>query len=110
MPGLIAALDTTDPARARVLAHALSPRCGMLKVGLEFYLAHGPAGVCGTVDGLPYGLQLMAPAREDARLYSVGAAVEALLDERRGTPVWAQAPDLTQGAERAAAPTAGGQQ
>ena len=64
----------------------------------------------GTVHGLPYGLQLMAPAREDARLYSVGAAVEALLDERRGTPVWAQAPDLTQGAERAAAPTAGGQQ
>jgi aspartyl-tRNA(Asn)/glutamyl-tRNA(Gln) amidotransferase subunit A len=37
-------------------------------------------------DGLPVGLQIMAPAREDARLYEIGAAVEALLDAKRGAP------------------------
>ena len=62
----------------------------------------------GLVDGLPYGLQFMAPAREDARLYEVGAAVERLVTERQGHPVWAQAPDLQKGAERAAATPAGG--
>jgi aspartyl-tRNA(Asn)/glutamyl-tRNA(Gln) amidotransferase subunit A len=35
-------------------------------------------------DSLPVGLQIMAPAREDARLYEIGAAVEALLDAKRG--------------------------
>jgi aspartyl-tRNA(Asn)/glutamyl-tRNA(Gln) amidotransferase subunit A len=35
-------------------------------------------------DGLPVGLQIMAPAREDARVYEIGAAVEALLDAQRG--------------------------
>jgi aspartyl-tRNA(Asn)/glutamyl-tRNA(Gln) amidotransferase subunit A len=37
-------------------------------------------------DNLPVGLQIMAPAREDARLYEVGAAIEALLDAKRGAP------------------------
>jgi aspartyl-tRNA(Asn)/glutamyl-tRNA(Gln) amidotransferase subunit A len=37
-------------------------------------------------DSLPVGLQIMAPAREDARLYEVGAAIEALLDAKRGGP------------------------
>jgi aspartyl-tRNA(Asn)/glutamyl-tRNA(Gln) amidotransferase subunit A len=35
-------------------------------------------------DGLPVGLQIMAPARDDARLYEIGAAVEAVLDAQRG--------------------------
>jgi aspartyl-tRNA(Asn)/glutamyl-tRNA(Gln) amidotransferase subunit A len=35
-------------------------------------------------DNLPVGLQIMAPAREDARLYEVGAAIEALLNAKRG--------------------------
>ena len=63
----------------------------------------------GVVDGLPYGLQLMAPAREDARLYEAGAALERLVGERRGGPVWAEAPELEKGAQRATtATTAGG--
>ena len=45
-------------------------------------------------DGLPVGLQLMAPAFEDARLYRAGAAIEALITERDGKPFWAQAPSL----------------
>ena len=42
---LIAALDTPDAARAAAWADALAPHCGMLKLGLEFFAAHGPAGV-----------------------------------------------------------------
>jgi aspartyl-tRNA(Asn)/glutamyl-tRNA(Gln) amidotransferase subunit A len=46
-------------------------------------------------DGLPVGLQLMAPARADARLYTVGAALEQLLEEKWGRTLISQAPDLT---------------
>nr|WP_207949279.1 Asp-tRNA(Asn)/Glu-tRNA(Gln) amidotransferase subunit GatA [Microcella frigidaquae] len=46
-------------------------------------------------DGLPTGLQLMAPAREDARLYEAGAAIEALLEAHWGGPLWAQVPALS---------------
>ncbi|HEY8589566.1 MAG TPA: Asp-tRNA(Asn)/Glu-tRNA(Gln) amidotransferase subunit GatA, partial [Naasia sp.] len=35
-------------------------------------------------DGLPVGIQLMAPAREDVRLYRIGAALEARLEESWG--------------------------
>lgn len=45
-------------------------------------------------DGLPTGLQLMAPAREDARLYEAGGAIEALLETHWGGPLWAQVPEL----------------
>ena len=46
-------------------------------------------------DGLPVGLQLMAPAFEDARLYRAAAAIESLIADRDGRPFWAQAPALT---------------
>jgi aspartyl-tRNA(Asn)/glutamyl-tRNA(Gln) amidotransferase subunit A len=36
----------------------------------------------------------MAPAREDARLYRVGATLEALLEHDWGGPLLAQAPAL----------------
>jgi aspartyl-tRNA(Asn)/glutamyl-tRNA(Gln) amidotransferase subunit A len=44
---------------------------------------------CGLApeDGLPVGLQIMAPALADDRVYRVGAAVEAALDSRRGHPL-----------------------
>jgi aspartyl-tRNA(Asn)/glutamyl-tRNA(Gln) amidotransferase subunit A len=45
-------------------------------------------------DDLPVGIQFMAPAREDARLYTVGAALEQLLVEQWGGPLLAQAPAL----------------
>lgn len=45
-----------------------------------------PAGLAPE-DGLPVGIQFLAPAREDARLYRVGAAVEALLVEKWGGPL-----------------------
>ena len=45
-------------------------------------------------DGLPVGLQIMAPARADARLYEHGAAIEALLEEQWGRTLISQAPAL----------------
>ncbi len=45
-------------------------------------------------DGLPAGFQVIAPAREDARLYRVAGAVEALLQARWGGPILAHAPEL----------------
>ncbi len=45
-------------------------------------------------DGLPVGLQVMAPAMADDRLYRVGAALEAALLERWGHPILEEAPAL----------------
>jgi aspartyl-tRNA(Asn)/glutamyl-tRNA(Gln) amidotransferase subunit A len=45
-------------------------------------------------DGLPVGLQVLAPARADARLYRVGAALEARLHAAWGGPLLARAPEL----------------
>ncbi len=45
-------------------------------------------------DGLPVGFQIMAPAREDARLYSLGATLERLLEEQWGHTLLSQAPAL----------------
>jgi aspartyl-tRNA(Asn)/glutamyl-tRNA(Gln) amidotransferase subunit A len=45
-------------------------------------------------DGLPVGLQLMAPARSDARLYTIGAALERLLEREWGHTLISRAPDL----------------
>jgi orotidine-5'-phosphate decarboxylase len=42
---LIVAIDTTDPVRAAELARAVAPYCGLIKLGLEFFTANGPAGV-----------------------------------------------------------------
>ncbi|MGE5133685.1 MAG: Asp-tRNA(Asn)/Glu-tRNA(Gln) amidotransferase subunit GatA [Gemmatimonadota bacterium] len=51
---------------------------------------------CGLApeDGLPVGLQIMAPALADDRVYRVAAAVEAALDQRRGHPLLAEAKGL----------------
>src|SRR4029079_14869939 len=38
-------------------------------------------------DGLPTGIQFLAPATEDARLYNVAAALEALLEQEWGGPL-----------------------
>jgi len=52
-----------------------------------------PAGLAPE-DGLPVGLQLLAPALADDRLYRVGAAAETLLEKQWGGPLLAQAPSL----------------
>jgi orotidine-5'-phosphate decarboxylase len=54
---LIVAIDTTDTARAAALARAVAPHCGLLKLGLEFFAANGPAGI-RAIDGRPIFLDL----------------------------------------------------
>jgi aspartyl-tRNA(Asn)/glutamyl-tRNA(Gln) amidotransferase subunit A len=53
-----------------------------------------PSGLAAE-DGLPVGIQFLAPVREDARLYRVGAALEAILEDRWGGPLLDRAPVLT---------------
>ncbi len=45
-------------------------------------------------DNLPVGLQIMAPAMADERLYNVGAALERALLDTWGAPLLSQAPNL----------------
>jgi len=47
-------------------------------------------------DGLPVGIQIMAPARADDRLYRVGATLERLLEEKWGHTLISQVPDLVE--------------
>ncbi|WP_203135318.1 Asp-tRNA(Asn)/Glu-tRNA(Gln) amidotransferase subunit GatA [Microbacterium sp. JZ31] len=53
-----------------------------------------PSGLAAE-DGLPVGIQFLAPAREDARLYRVGAALESLLLDEWGGSILDRAPELT---------------
>ncbi len=57
MTGIIAALDTVDPQKALGWARAVAPSCGMLKLGLEFFLANGAEGV-RLIDQRPIFLDL----------------------------------------------------
>jgi len=56
---------------------------------------------CGLApeDGLPVGFQVMAPVLADDRMYRVGAAVEAALDQRRGHPLLTEARGLANAAD-----------
>ena len=53
-----------------------------------------PSGLADE-DGLPAGIQMLAPALADDRLYRVGAALEAVLTEKWGGPLLDRAPSLT---------------
>ena len=48
----------------------------------------------GLADGMPVGLQVMAPTMRDDLLYLVGGAFEAAAQERWGGPLLDQAPAL----------------
>ncbi len=52
-----------------------------------------PSGLADE-DGLPAGLQVLASATEDQRLYAVGAALERALEQRWGGPLLDRAPAL----------------
>jgi orotidine-5'-phosphate decarboxylase len=54
---LIVALDTVDVDRARMWAEAVAPYAGLLKLGLEFFLANGAEGY-RTITGAPIFLDL----------------------------------------------------
>jgi len=52
------AIDTTDLGRARALAASLGGAVGGVKLGLEFFLANGPAAVREVAGGVPLFLDL----------------------------------------------------
>ena len=52
-----------------------------------------PSGLADE-DGLPAGIQLLAAAGADDRLYRVGAALESLLHQEWGAPLLDRAPEL----------------
>ena len=52
-----------------------------------------PSGLADE-DGLPVGIQFLAPTRQDARLYRVGAALEAALVDSWGGALLDRAPEL----------------
>jgi len=52
-----------------------------------------PAGLAPE-DGLPVGVQIMAPVLADDRMYRVGAALEAALEKRWSGPILQSAPEL----------------
>ncbi|MGE3287265.1 MAG: Asp-tRNA(Asn)/Glu-tRNA(Gln) amidotransferase subunit GatA [Pseudonocardia sp.] len=57
----------------------------------------GVAGMsvpCGLSDGLPVGLQVMAPALGEAAMYRVAAAYEAARDGEDGGPLIARVPEV----------------
>ena len=45
-------------------------------------------------DGLPVGIQFLAPAREDARLYHVGAVLESIYEAKWGKTMMDFAPEI----------------
>lgn len=54
---LIVALDTADANQARIWAEAVAPSAGLLKLGLEFFLANGAEGF-KAIAGAPIFLDL----------------------------------------------------
>ncbi|MBP0444647.1 orotidine-5'-phosphate decarboxylase [Roseomonas sp. SSH11] len=56
--GIIAALDTQSPDQAEAWAAALAPHAGCLKLGLEYFVANGPAAVARIARHRPVFLDL----------------------------------------------------
>lgn len=48
----------------------------------------------GLSEGLPVGIQFLAPAKQDARVYHAAGALEKLLNDAAESPLWAQIPEL----------------
>ncbi|MGA9865825.1 MAG: orotidine 5'-phosphate decarboxylase / HUMPS family protein, partial [Acetobacteraceae bacterium] len=78
-PRLIVALDTAEPATARAWMEAVAPHCGLVKLGLAYFLANGPAGVRRLARDVA-----MPPFFLDLKLHdipnTVGDAVRAVLE------------------------------
>lgn len=53
-----------------------------------------PVGV-DEENGLPVGVQILAPAMEDARMFATAAALEQLVTDRAGQPFWQGIPALS---------------
>ena len=79
---LLCAIDTADLGRARALASALAGVAGGIKLGLEFFAAHGPVGVqqiVGASTPLFLDLKLHDIPNTVAGAVRAAAALEPLL-------------------------------
>lgn len=74
------AIDTPDLARARHLASSLAPHVGGIKLGLEFFMAHGPAGVRALAD---YALPIFL----DVKLHDIPNTVAGAMRALAGLPL-----------------------
>lgn len=100
---VIVALDTTDLARASAWAAATAPHVGLFKLGLEFFLANGAAGV-RAIAGRPVFLDLKLHDIPN----TVAGGVRAVLDLRpRMLTIHASGGAAMIAAARRAAETAG---
>src|SRR5260221_4951710 len=55
---ILCAIDTPDPGRARALTAAVSNAVGGIKLGLEFFVANGPAALRQMAGATPLFLDL----------------------------------------------------
>ena len=78
---IIVAIDTPDITRASTLCHNLQGHVGAVKLGLEFFSAHGPDGVR---KALPEGMPLFL----DLKLYDIPNTVSKAIRSLKGLPVW----------------------
>lgn len=80
---IFVAIDTPDLERARVLAGKVRHHVGGIKLGLEFFCAHGPAGIRAMEDiGLPVFLDLKLhdiPNTVAKAVQSLGSLAPAVL-------------------------------
>ena len=94
-----ALISPTTPTVAFRLGERLQDPVAMYASDLATIPANlygGPAMSlpCGLSEGLPVGLQIMAPTMQDDRLYRIGAALEAAYTDRWGGPLLSLAPTL----------------
>lgn len=78
---IIVAIDTPDIQRAKQLCSGLAGHVGAVKLGLEFFSSHGPAGVR---EVLPPDMPLFLDLKFHDIPNTVGKAIRAL----QGLPIW----------------------
>ena len=69
--------------------------CDLATIPANLYGGPAMSLPCGLSEGLPVGLQIMAPTMQDDRLYRIGAALEAAYTDRWGGPLLSLAPTLS---------------
>ena len=74
---IFVSIDTPEVASARGLAERLADRVGGIKLGLEFFVGQGPAGIRSVVSGI--GLPLFIDLKLHDIPNTVAAAVRAML-------------------------------
>jgi orotidine-5'-phosphate decarboxylase len=74
---IFVSIDTPETASARGLAESLADTVGGIKLGLEFFVGQGPAGIRSVVSGI--GLPLFIDLKLHDIPNTVAAAVRAML-------------------------------